>query len=62
MLSGNGHAADALDAEVERIVRKLKQGKPVQIPGLGSFMPGAQPRFEFEKPRATAKEPRRAKR
>ena len=62
MFSGNGHAADALDAEVERIVRKLKQGKPVQLPGLGSFVPGPQPRFEFDNPRASSKEPRRAKR
>ncbi len=41
-------AADELDRVVHRILRKLRQGKPVSLPGLGRLRPGglAGPRFE----------------
>jgi nucleoid DNA-binding protein len=54
-LSATGPAADRLDAEVERIVRQLKQGKSVTLPGLGEFVPGPQPKFEFSKPKGAGR-------
>jgi nucleoid DNA-binding protein len=41
-------AADQLDRMVHQIVSRLKEGKPVNLPGLGRFNPGPRPSFEFE--------------
>jgi len=41
-------AADQLDRLVRDILRRLRQGKPVSLPGLGTFVPGARPEFRFE--------------
>jgi nucleoid DNA-binding protein len=32
-------AADELDRAVEKILRTLKQGKPVRLPGVGDLVP-----------------------
>lgn len=59
-------AADQVDAAVALILRKLKKGKAVPLPGLGAFLPGPQPRFEFERRKSAAskapREPRRGRR
>ncbi|MGC8793075.1 MAG: HU family DNA-binding protein [Bryobacteraceae bacterium] len=41
-------AADRLDRLVHDILRRLRQGKPVSLPGLGTLLPGARPTFRFE--------------
>jgi len=40
-------AADQLDRVVHRILKNLRKGKAVSLPGLGTFKPGAKPAFEF---------------
>lgn len=37
---GMGHAADQLDVAVSRIIRTLKSGRAVRLPGLGTIVPG----------------------
>ncbi len=41
-------AADQLDRVVHQILSRLKRGEPVELPGLGTFTPGAKPSFEFD--------------
>jgi nucleoid DNA-binding protein len=41
-------AADQLDEIVTRILSKLRKGKSVTLPGLGTFLPGLPIRFRFE--------------
>ncbi|MCS7315489.1 MAG: HU family DNA-binding protein [Bryobacterales bacterium] len=41
-------AADKLDRLVHNILRQLRQGKKVSLPGLGTFFPGPKPAFRFE--------------
>jgi len=41
-------AADQLDRLVHDILRRLRQGKPVSLPGLGTFVPGSKPGFRFD--------------
>lgn len=48
-------AADQLDSVVHRIVRSLRQGEAAALPGLGTFRPGAKPRFEPERPAPEAR-------
>jgi nucleoid DNA-binding protein len=42
-------AADQLDRMVNDILSHLRNGHPVPIPGLGTFMPGRIWEFQFEK-------------
>ena len=42
----NAEAADQLDRVVHQILRGLREGKSVPLPGLGRFRPG--PPWEFE--------------
>ena len=57
-----GQAADQVDAAVARIVRKLRLGQTVPLPGLGSFVPGPRPAFKFETGRGKASGPAAEKR
>jgi hypothetical protein len=41
-------AADQLDRVVHEILSKLRRGEPAPLPGLGKFVPGVEPAFEFE--------------
>ena len=41
-------AADALDAAVHQILQKLKAGKPVRLPGLGTLRPGPERSVVFD--------------
>lgn len=41
-------AADALDAAVHQILKKLKEGKPVRLPGLGTLRPGPERSVLFD--------------
>jgi nucleoid DNA-binding protein len=41
-------AADQLDRVVHDILKNLRQGKPVSLPGLGTFTPGRKPGFRFD--------------
>ena len=50
----SGAAADRLDAEVERIVKSLRQGKAVKLPGVGVLVPGKQTRLVVPKRRRLA--------
>lgn len=45
-----GAAADRLDRAVHRILENLRKGQPAVLPGLGTFTPGAKPRFRFNPP------------
>jgi nucleoid DNA-binding protein len=44
-------AADEVDRVVHQILVDLRKGQPAQFPGLGSFTPGEQWRFQFESSR-----------
>jgi nucleoid DNA-binding protein len=41
-------AADQLDRMVHEILKQLRRGKDVALPGLGKFTPGKKLKFEFE--------------
>ena len=41
-------AADQIDAVVTRLLRRLKEGKPAEIPGLGTLLPGKAITFQPE--------------
>jgi len=41
-------AADELDGVVHDVLRKLRAGKAVRMPGLGTIVPGEKPRLEPE--------------
>ena len=43
-------AADELDRVVHDILTRLRKGKPVSVPGLGTFKPGKTEGFRLEKP------------
>lgn len=40
--------AEELAQTVNRIVRRLRSGKAVRLPGLGDLLPGKHPRFVKE--------------
>ena len=42
------HAADELDRVVNRIIRLLRSGKPLRLPGLGTITPGKEWTFQPE--------------
>lgn len=44
--------AQEVEKAVDAILRKLQRGRTVRLPGIGSLMPGAPPRFQ---PLAAAK-------
>ncbi len=41
--------ADQLDRAVENILKRLKKGETVSLPGLGRLVPGPKTSFHFEK-------------
>ncbi len=41
-------AADEVDRVVHQILAKLRRGERARLPGLGTFLPGLEPRFEFD--------------
>jgi hypothetical protein len=41
-------AADQIDKVVHDLLRRLRDGKPANLPGLGVFIPGPQVQFQFE--------------
>lgn len=53
LLAGQGktetQAADQLDRTVVHILKQLRKGESVALPGLGQFEPGPTPTFRFEK-------------
>lgn len=54
-------AADQLDRVVHGILRSLRKGHRVSLPGLGTFVPGKKPTFRFE-PAGSGKIPRSGRR
>jgi nucleoid DNA-binding protein len=48
-------AADEVDRVVSQILATLRRGERVRMPGLGTFVPGEQPGFEFESGEDTPK-------
>lgn len=48
-------AADQIDRAVHDILRDLRQGHAVPLPGLGTFEPGDLPVFRFLKPGSQSK-------
>lgn len=43
-------AADDLARVVENILKRLRKGEVVTLPGLGKLVPGPKPGFHLEKP------------
>jgi nucleoid DNA-binding protein len=41
-------AADEVDRVVHQILKNLRRGERARLPGLGTFVPGAEPGFEFD--------------
>ena len=41
-------AADQLDGILSNILRRVRHGRSARLPGLGTFIPGPEPNFEFE--------------
>ena len=46
--SSKAAAADEVDRVVHQILAKLRRGERAPLPGLGTFLPGSNPGFEFE--------------
>jgi nucleoid DNA-binding protein len=46
--SSKAEAADEVDRVVHQILAKLRRGERAPLPGLGTFLPGQKPAFEFE--------------
>jgi nucleoid DNA-binding protein len=46
--SSKAAAADEVDRVVHQILAKLRRGERAPLPGLGTFLPGQTPGFEFE--------------
>jgi nucleoid DNA-binding protein len=44
-----GDAADQMDCAVNRLVRKLRGGRPARLPGLGTITPGKEWTFKPER-------------
>ncbi len=42
-------AADERDRVVHEILSRLRRGDEAHLPGLGTFLPGAEPGFRFDK-------------
>jgi nucleoid DNA-binding protein len=56
--SSKAAAADEVDRVVHQILAKLRRGERAPLPGLGTFLPGLNPGFEFEtKKDPTEREP-----
>jgi nucleoid DNA-binding protein len=41
-------AADELDRVIHDILKGLRKGEAVPLPGLGTFIPGKRPAFRFD--------------
>lgn len=41
-------AADQLDQVVHNILTNLRRGQSAALPGLGTFLPGPKPAFQFD--------------
>lgn len=56
----NGGSADALTRAVEAILKRLKRGEAVSLPGVGKLVPegGRQVRLETAQKRGGRREPR----
>jgi len=54
-------AADQLDRVIHDILKGLRKGEAVPLPGLGTFLPGKRPGFRFES-RSPRKSPKSASR
>jgi len=52
LIEQKGYSPEAAEAAAHKLVREilrnLRQGETVPLPGLGEFKPGKQPRFRFE--------------
>jgi nucleoid DNA-binding protein len=46
--SSKAAAADEVDRVVHDILARLRRGERAPLPGLGTFLPGQNPGFEFE--------------
>ncbi len=42
-------AADQLDRVIHEILSSLRSGQPAPLPGLGTFVPGPNWKFEFDR-------------
>jgi nucleoid DNA-binding protein len=53
MMSADGvsrpEVADQLDRAVENILKRLRKGEVVSLPGLGKLVPGPKTSFHFER-------------
>ncbi len=48
-----GAAADHVDRVVNDLLRRVRKGQRVSLPGLGTFQPGRNQDFQFEGDRAS---------
>ncbi|MGD0014787.1 MAG: HU family DNA-binding protein [Bryobacteraceae bacterium] len=46
--SSKAAAADEVDRVVSDILTRLRRGEKARLPGLGTFVPGGQPEFQFD--------------
>jgi len=46
--SSKAAAADEVDRVVHQILAQLRRGERARLPGLGTFLPGQLPKFEFD--------------
>jgi nucleoid DNA-binding protein len=54
-------AADEIDAVVHEILKKVRRGKQASLPGLGTFVPGQNPKFRFTEKNAKSESSKRKK-
>jgi nucleoid DNA-binding protein len=56
-----GAAADQVDRILNNLFKRVRQGKSVSLPGLGTFRSGRDQDFQFDKPKALNPRPLNAK-
>jgi nucleoid DNA-binding protein len=55
-------AADQIEKLIDRILKRLRDGTPAHVPGLGKFSPGPSVQFQPERENADRKKPGRSAR
>jgi nucleoid DNA-binding protein len=56
-------AADQVDRIVSDLLMRVRRGEPASLPGLGTFQPGSQKEFHFDRaPKDPSAQPKKERR
>jgi len=56
-----GAAADEVDRILNNLLQRVRKGQPASLPGLGTFRPGGDRDFQFERPADPPRGPAKSK-